>query len=68
MAPPSRAEPQSVVAVQTGNRMTVAVLRSQSLRDTLVAIDGELSSATGDTRFTGVVRGRSGTVVYRVTP
>lgn len=63
------AEPQSMVAVQTGAAISVTVLARQSLRDTLVTLDGRRAANNTDVRFAGTVRGGSAApVVFRITP
>ncbi|WP_082820939.1 DUF4249 family protein [Gemmatimonas phototrophica] len=60
------APPQTVVATQTGVQITVSVLARQSLRDTVVTIDGRLEGlGSGEVRLTGTVRGTGQAVVYR---
>ncbi len=63
------AEPQAIVAVQTGTAISVTILARQSLRDTLVTLDGRMAVNNTDVRFTGTVRGGSAApVVFRITP
>ncbi len=60
------APPQTVVATQTGVQLTVSVLARQSLRDTVVTVDGRLEGlGSGEVRLIGTVRGTGQAVVYR---
>ncbi len=60
------APPQTLVATQTGVQFTVSVLARQSLRDTVVTVDGRLEGlGSGEVRLTGTVRGSGQAVVYR---
>lgn len=60
------APPQTVVANQTGRQTSLRVLALQSLRDTVVTVDGQLEGLdSGDARLTETVRGTTQAVVYR---
>ncbi len=64
------APPQAVASVLTGNKLTVTVLRQQSLRDTLVTLDGTIDNGGATPLFTATVRGNAaaGTIIYRLSP
>lgn len=58
-----------VVARQVGADLSFTVLARQSLRDTLVTVDGQLSSfGDGRPRLIGTVRGSTQSVTYRRLP
>lgn len=63
------APPQTVVATQIGVQLTISVLARQSLRDSVVTVDGRLEGlGSGDVRLTGTVRGTGQAIVYRRRP
>jgi hypothetical protein len=58
-----------VVARQVGADLSFTVLARQALRDTIVTVDGQLSSfGDGRPRLIGTVRGTTQSVTYRRLP
>jgi hypothetical protein len=61
-------QPRAIVAIQVARTFTLAVLRGQSLRDTVATIDGVIDLVASPARITGTVRGSGQSVAWTREP